>query len=88
MFTVVLKPQKVCLFGSQRVYRNFVKKNEYISFFSLQHRLLFINALDYMNCHLCYYLKVICTCIFENDLKSILCSILIFMKKAQKTMPI
>lgn len=26
MFTVVLKPQKVCLFGIQRVYRNFVKK--------------------------------------------------------------
>lgn len=87
MFKVVLKPQKVCLFGSQRVYRNFVKKKMNI-FFSLQHRLLLINALDYMNCHLCYYLKVICTCIFENDLKSILCSILIFMKKAQKTMPI
>lgn len=34
MFKVALKLQKVCLFGSQRFDRNFVKK-KYINIFSL-----------------------------------------------------
>lgn len=60
MFRVVLKPPKrYVLFGSQRFYRNFVKKC--IKFVSLQHRLLLINALDYMNYYLYNYIKLICT---------------------------
>lgn len=35
MFKVALKLQKVCLFGSQRFDRNFVKKKKNINIFSL-----------------------------------------------------
>lgn len=42
MFKVALKLQKVCLFGSQRFDRNFVKKKKYKYFF--------IN-LSVWNCH-------------------------------------
>lgn len=35
MFKVALKLQKVCLFGSQRFDRNFVRKKKNINIFSL-----------------------------------------------------
>lgn len=43
MFKVALKLQKVCLFGSQRFDRNFVKKKKEYKYF-------FIN-LSVWNCH-------------------------------------